>query len=103
MAAKGLARRRRSVPVAAATGAANVPAWVRKRGEEYVAEFLARREERRQERIADLIERAPPAVGREGPDAVREWAEEWDATDPRLQVMNAEGNPRAPLPISPRD
>lgn len=103
MAAKGLARRRRSVPVAAATGAANVPAWVRKRGEEYVAEFLARREERRQERIADLIDRVPPVVERAGPDAILAWAEEWDALDPRVSGarIDAGNDPRAPLTARP--
>ena len=90
-------------PEARTPSTADVPAWARKRGEEYVAEFLARREERRQERIADLIDRVPPVVEREGPHAVMAWAEEWDALDPRVSGarIDAGNDPRAPLTARP--
>lgn len=90
-------------PEARLPSTAEVPAWARKRGEEYVAQFLARREERRRERIAGLIDQAPSAVRREGPEAVREWAEEWDALDPRVSGarIDAGNDPRAPLTARP--
>jgi hypothetical protein len=48
------------------------------------------------ERREDLIRRVPPAVEDEGAEAVEAWADEW--TDPRCELADTAGNPRAPLP-----
>lgn len=81
---------------------ADVPGWVlRMGGPDAVEGYLARQEERRQERIDDLIERVPPAVKRRGTDAVIKWAEEWADRDPRLylvELSSGKTDPRAPLP-----
>jgi hypothetical protein len=81
-----------------------VPPWARKdieRGRYTLEEYQGRHREWRRERIADLIDRVPPAVEREGPEAVTAWAEEWDALDPRVSVarVDAGNDPRAPLRV----
>jgi hypothetical protein len=73
-----------------------VPSWVSKRGPEFVEDFLARQDRRRQDRVDDLIDRAPPAVKREGMAGTRAWAETL-AGEPRLVPLDPGDDPRAPL------
>lgn len=73
-----------------------MPLWAQKRGPEFVEQLLARREEKHQARVDELIERAPGSVTREGEAATRAWAEAL-ANEPRLVPLNAD-DPRAPLP-----
>lgn len=89
--------RRREQPAATSSSGATaaVPAWVAKRGPDYVEDFLARREERRQQRVDEYIDRAPPAVRREGKASVKAWAEAL-VDEPRL-LWVLEDEHRAPL------
>jgi len=79
---------------------ANVPAWIAKRGPDAVEAHLARNAERHQERVDELVDRAPPAVKREGKAAVQAWAEAL-ADEPRLVPID-DRDPRAPLSIRRR-
>lgn len=89
--------RRRARPVEVAPELVDaVPAWVAKRGPDAAERFLARRDERRRDRVAELVDRAPQAVKREGKAAVKAWAEAL-ADEPRLVPID-DSDPRAPLP-----
>lgn len=97
-----MARRRRAAPSAVEPDAdVPVPTWAQRaieRGRFTLEEYRERVRERRRERIADMIERVPPAVEAEGPEAVETWAEEMvDHRDPRLFLKDEPG-PRDPLP-----
>lgn len=104
-----MARRRRAAPSAVEPDAdVPVPTWAQRaieRGRFTLEEYREGVRERRRERLADLIDRAPPAVAQEGPHAVRAWAEDWDALDPRVSGarIDAGNDPRAPLPPGGRD
>lgn len=89
-----MARRRVDPVDPTATPASGVPAWAAKRGADFVADFLARQSQRREDRVSDLIDRAPPAVKREGKAGVLAWAETL-ADEPRLVPTG--DDPRAPL------
>ena len=102
MARRGLARPRPAPPPSAPeVSDADLPRWAEKmiaNGKLTEEEYRERRARRPTERREDLLRRVPPAVRAEGPAAVEAWTDEW--SDPRRELSDTAGNPRAPLPWS---